>query len=258
MRVLLFGGTSEGRELALWLSGLGVSVTACAATRYGGDLLPRAEGIRPLVGRMDQGRMAEEMRRGGYDCVIDATHPYAAEATENIAGAAKETGVKILRFVRDGGDIGKDCAMAADMRGAAARCQSLEGNILLTTGSKELDAFSSPALFARCFPRVLPDVASLTRCLELGFPRRNILCMQGPFSKALNVAIIKQYDIKVLVTKITGADGGFREKLEAAEETGCKTVVIERPLRERGYAMPEIKDAIDGLIKAEGGGKGGY
>ena len=86
--------------------------------------------------------------------------------------------------------------------------QSLPGNVLLTTGSKELHHFAVPGLIDRCCPRVLPMLDSLQRCLSLGFPPAHILCMQGPFSRELNAAILRQYDIKTLVTKDTGTYGG--------------------------------------------------
>lgn len=245
MKVLLFGGTSEGRELAQWLFTRGCEVTVCVATEYGRDLLPPAKGVTPLVGRLDESQMTAEMRRGDYACVIDATHPYAADATKNIASAARSARLPMLRFVRNG-DTDGDWISAANMKQAAEICKGLTGNILLTTGSKELSAFC--ALNERCFPRVLPDMASLARCLELGYPKGNILCMQGPHSKALNIALIEQYNIQIMVTKASGTAGGFAEKLEAARETGCKAIVIGRPVREEAYTLPDLKAAIEQMI----------
>ena len=87
-------------------------------------------------------------------------------------------------------------------------------------------------------------VDSLERCLTLGFPPRNIICMQGPFSKELNVALLRQYQIKTLVTKDTGGYGGFREKAEAAQEAGCALLVVERPGAEAGLTLEEIQAEI--------------
>ena len=64
--------------------------------------------------------------------------------------------------------------------------------------------------------------------MTLGFPPKNIICMQGPFSRELNVALLRQYHIQTLVTKDTGGYGGFREKAEAAREAGCALLVVER------------------------------
>ena len=68
--------------------------------------------------------------------------------------------------------------------------------------------------------------------------------MQGPFSKELNVALLKQYHIKTLVTKDTGGYGGFREKAEAAREAGCALLVVERPRAETGLTLEECKEKL--------------
>lgn len=240
-KVLLFGGTGEGRALAEWLAAEGVPYTVCVATEYGEALLP--PGGTAHVGRMDRGEMEALMRAGGFSLVLDATHPYAAEATENIRAAAEGAGLPCLRLARRT-DGEKDALRAGTMAEAADRLADLPGNVLLTTGSKELDPFARPGLAERCYPRVLPMVGSLTRCLELGFPPKNVICMQGPFSKELNAALIKQYDIRTLVTKDTGAAGGFPEKAAAAKETGCALLVVARPREEEGLTMEEMKEEI--------------
>ena len=45
MEILLFGGTTEGRQLAEWLAEAGQKVTYCAATEYGGALVPEGAGV---------------------------------------------------------------------------------------------------------------------------------------------------------------------------------------------------------------------
>lgn len=241
MNILLFGGTAEGRELAQWLLDRHIPALVCVATEYGETLLP--SGAEAHVGRLDREEMEQLMASRPFTHVVDATHPYAVEVTANIQAAAEAAGLPRLRLVRrsDGED---GCLRAKTMAEAAELLEGLEGNILLTTGSKELDAFARPGLVERCYPRVLPVVDSLTRCLELGFPPKHIICMQGPFSKELNVALLRQYDIKTLVTKDTGGYGGFREKAEAAREAGAALLVVERPSQEAGYTLEELKELL--------------
>lgn len=237
MNVLLFGGTGEGRELAGWLLARGIPCTVCVATEYGETLLPA--GVEAHVGRMDQAGMETQMA-AGYDVVVDATHPYAAEVTQNIRAAARAAGLPCLRLLRrsEGEDL---CCKVKDMAAAAEQLTRMPGNVLLTTGSKELHHFAVPGLVERCWPRVLPMLDSLARCLDLGFPPAHILCMQGPFSRELNAALLRQYDIRVLVTKDTGGYGGFQAKAEAARETGCALLVVERPIQEEGLTLEEIQ-----------------
>ena len=233
MELLLFGGTGEGRALAEWLRDEGIPVTVCVATAYGSTLLP--PGVEAHTGRLDRAGMEALMVRRPYTCVIDATHPYAVEVTRQLQEAAQARGVPYVRLLRtsDGEDV---CHKAGSMAEAAKMLQRLPGNILLTTGSKELHHFAVPGLVERCFPRGLPMMDSLERCLSL--------CMQGPFSQALNEALIGQYSIRTLVTKDTGSYGGFREKAQAAQGTGCTLLVVERPVQETGQTLEEIQRHI--------------
>ena len=230
-----------GRALAEWMAVRGIPHTVCVATEYGETLLPAGE--KAHVGRMDSGEMEALMRAGGYSLTVDATHPYAVEVTEHIRAAAEAAGLPVLRLVRqsDGGEL---CRRAKDMAGAADMLEQMPGHVLLTTGSKELHHFARPGLAERCYPRVLPMADSLERCLTLGFPPKNIICMQGPFSRELNVALLRQYHIQTLVTKDTGGYGGFREKAEAAREAGCALLVVERPSRETGLTLEEIQKKL--------------
>ena len=108
--------------------------------------------------------------------------------------------------------------------------KSLPGNIFLTTGSKELMAYTALPDFAqRVYARVLPVEASMAACREAGLPAAHTYGMQGPFSQELNVAMLHACAGSILVTKQTGAKGGFWEKVEAAKEANCTLLVIGRP-----------------------------
>ena len=89
---------------------------------------------------------------------------------------------------------------------------------------------------------------SLNRCLSLGFPPKNIICMQGPFTKEMNMAILRQYHIQTMVTKDTGRYGGFREKADAAREAGCALLMVERPTQEAGLTMEELQNYVTGMV----------
>ena len=241
MKILLFGGTSEGRVLAQWLLERQIPFLLSVATDYGAAVLPPEVPVH--TGRLDQNAMADLMRAGNFTHVVDATHPYASAVTAAVAAASRKTGLPLVRLVRDG-NVKGDWLTAVDAEDAAQQLLSTSGNIMLTTGSKELNCFALPGLTERCFPRVLPSRESLDRCLELGFPQKQILCMQGPFSKELNLAMIHQYQIQILVTKATGSAGGFWDKAEAAREAGIDLLVIGRPLHETGLSLSDVQKKL--------------
>lgn len=226
MRVVIFSGTTEGRELSAETAAMGAETVVCVATEYGKLMQEHVPGTHTLSGRMDAGEMAKVLT--GADLCIDATHPYAREASRNIREAAKTANVPYRRLLRQESELPPDCILVDSAADAVRFLQGTEGNILLTTGAKELAAFS-PVQRQRLYPRVLPVQKSLAACEGMGIPRGNVIAMQGPFSCELNMALIHQFSIQWLVTKDGGAAGGFAEKAQAAQQTGARLVVIRRP-----------------------------
>ena len=226
MRIVLFGGTAEGRALSRELAAKGAEVTVCVATEYGREEQGEFPGVTVRTGRLEAEGMAELMR--GAALCVDATHPYAVRATANIRAAAGRAGVPYRRLLRRASPLPEGSVTAADALGAAAYLAGRKGNILLATGAKELAAFA-PLGGERLYPRVLPSAESLDACAHAGIPRRNIIAMQGPFSEELNLALIRQFSIRYLVTKDGGEAGGFGEKAAAAAAGGAALLVIRRP-----------------------------
>lgn len=239
MRLLLFGGTTEGRVLAQALSGLGHRVTVSVATELGAEELRDCAGITVRTGRLDEAQIAALV--GEFDLCVDATHPYAVEVSRNIAAACEIRGVPLRRVLRPASG-GTDCVRVENAARAAEYLAGTEGNILLTTGAKELPAFSGLEP-GRLFARVLPTHAGLEACEGLGLPHRNILALQGPFTRKMNEAMLEQYQIKWLVTKDGGAAGGFWEKAEAARAVGAGLIVIGRP-EETGVSPETLLDEL--------------
>ena len=230
-KIVIFGGTTEGRRLSRELSGRGGEIVVCVAREYGREAQGECPGVTVLTGPKDRRDMGKVLK-GAVLCV-NATHPYAVEAGANLRSACEDVSVPYVRLLRPAsGTEGARVIMSADARDAAGYLAGTAGNILLTTGAKELPCFAAldPS---RLFPRVLPARDSLSACEDLGIPRRNVIAMQGPFSRELNEALIRQFHIAYLVTKDGGQEGGFPEKARAARNTGIPLILLKRP-EERG------------------------
>lgn len=259
------------------LSRSGISAHVFTATEYGGSLVQKLPHIQVYSERLNAEEMRRFMTEEGITRVVDATHPYARLVTENIIQAAREAGVEYIRLVREEepsispdknpskkpdkqtGDepesvcdamAGKNAILrVADTAEAVAYLATTQGPVLLTTGSKDLDAFCSlPDFQSRLFVRVLPMPEVIERCFSLGFSGRQIIAMQGPFSHALNVALLEHYGCRYLVTKNTSQAGGMDEKITAALEAKVQVVLIERPVQEKGFTLEEVFDLL-GITK---------
>ena len=244
-KICIFGGTTEGRKLAEFLSGQPCDVTVCVATDYGQTLLPEAEHVSVSARRLPVGEIVSLLTEKRFDLVIDATHPYAQSITKSIASACRETGTLRWRLLRSASGVSSEHTYVETVSDAAAFLAGTEGNILLTTGSKELAKFSQlPGFSERVWARVLPMQASLDACAQAGLPASHIFAMQGPFSEAMNAAMLRTIGAQYLVTKDGGAPGGFEEKESAAKSAGARLVVIGRPPEEEGLSLSKTISAL--------------
>ena len=244
-KICVFAGTTEGRELIEFLSTQAVSVMACVATEYGETLLPSADNLTVSAKRLPVNEIVDLLRENAFHLVIDATHPYAESITGSIGSACAQTGTEYLRLLRRASPISEDAVYVSDVSSAVDFLNTTDGNILLTTGSKELAAFSALAGFAeRVYARVLPMESSLESCRCAGLKPAHIIAMQGPFSQELNEAIIRCACAKWLVTKDGGDAGGFEAKAAAARKAGARMVVIGRPPQRDGVDYSQVIEIL--------------
>ncbi len=263
-KILVFGGTTEGRAVAELLSENKVECDVCVATEYGEMVMDELPFVHVKQGRLDADEMKNLVESGDYCAVIDATHPFAVEVSQNIRNSVGEK-LPLIRFERD--TKLKDDERVVYFDDALSCAEALErtdGKVLLTTGSKELGVFCrSDTLRKRLVARVLPGLESVRLCYDAGLDGKQIIAMQGPFSERMNRAVIEEYGISVLVMKESGKTGGADEKISAAKNAGIPCYVIRRPVESTpdlvtGQSLPETESdvafctvsSMDGLCRA--------
>ncbi|MCR5107675.1 MAG: precorrin-6A reductase [Lachnospiraceae bacterium] len=257
MKVIIFSGTTEGRIAAGKLSEKGYDITVSVATKLGREAMDTElseNGADIITGRLGPVELKELLKK--FEVCIDATHPFATEITENLKKVCKEEDVHYFRLIRDkyntvsGSQKEKDSDMIQyvdDIEAAADILNDRSGNILITTGSKDLKSYECLER-NRLYVRIIPSVDGIKTCEEEGIPHKNIIAMWGPFSQKMNEAVIEQFDIKYVVTKDSGKNGGFAEKKEAAKNKDCKLLIIKRP-GEDGLSYDELVLELDELDK---------
>ena len=250
--ILIFAGTTEGRKLSESLAASGINHTLCVATEYGEIVLKENSFMTVHRGRMDEEQIREFIQNGKFEAVVDATHPYANIVTNNIKSAMEEMNIPYLRLKRELNTSQKEenVTYFETNEACAKELEEIQGNILLTIGSKELKKYCvSEDVKNRLFVRVLPGMESLSLCMEQGIKGKQIIAMQGPFTTEMNEAMIRQYGISCLITKQSGTSGGYYEKLEAAKKTGISVFVIGHPGEEAGYSFHEVCNELEKICQ---------
>ncbi|MBQ8914246.1 MAG: precorrin-6A reductase [Lachnospiraceae bacterium] len=258
--IIIFSGTTEGRTLSRLLSDNRIKHFVSVATDYGEKLCPSSPYVNIKKGRMDYNAICDFFIENKIDIVIDATHPYAKEVTKNLKNASEKLNIKYMRYVRsiqDNNGFKEEAGIKyfETAKECAEALYAVSGNILLTTGSKELSCFcEDERIKKRLIARVLPGVESIEICERNGLLGRQIIAMQGPFSYDMNLLMLKQYNISCLVTKQSGRIGGFEDKYYAALDAGVSVYIIGSPEIEEGDSLSQICEelGIDSTIKSDG------
>jgi precorrin-6A/cobalt-precorrin-6A reductase len=248
--VFMLCGTSDARELAMTLTQRGLPLLASVVTPSAAERLREAT-LATRVGRLDQGGMAALLQEGGFRVVLDGSHPFASEAHANAQAAAAALGLPYLRYERRSQSYASHPRLLVvhSYSEAARKAKELKGSVMLTTGGKTLEIFAEELLGDPDITlnvRLLPCLENMEKCLSLGIEQRNIIALQGPFSRELNEALYRQYGTTVVVTKESGAEGAVDEKVYSALDMGLYVIMITRP----ESSFREVYDSFDGIVSA--------
>lgn len=230
MNILIFAGTINGRELALALAKGGHQVHVSSASGYGDSLLAKHERLTSSFGKLTMEAMSALILKTKTHCIIDSTHPYAVEISENLIIVAKALGIRLLRYEREQAIDQEQGRHFLTMASACRYLDQQSGNVLFTTGVNDLKNIVHWMDKDRVYVRILPIESSLDLAQASGLDQNQVVAMKPPFSLEQNLAHIKAFNIKYLVTKDSGKEGHIEEKLEAVKTMGIHLVVVDRPV----------------------------
>lgn len=234
-RLLLLGGVTEALAMARQLgpqhiyslAGVGrVPTDLACQVRVGG--YGGAEGL------------AQFIRNESIDLLVDATHPYAAQMSQNAATAAQLTGVPCwaLRRAAWQAGPGDDWREVADWDELIAALAPFK-RPLFTLGREPLQHLHEIPAHQFWTLRALDDYPGNARCQVIG--------ARGPFRLEDERALFAQRDIDVLISKNSGS-GATEPKLDVARERGVPVLVLKRPdlpdVDRAFYSVEELMTAL--------------
>jgi precorrin-6A/cobalt-precorrin-6A reductase len=241
MRLLLLGGTSEGRALAARLDA-DVDVISSLAGRVPDPALP--------VGEVRIGGFGgvEGLRRwlveAAVDAVVDATHPYAATITAHAAAVCGELGLPHVVLARPAWPRGDAIGVGSDTEAANTIAAEHYSRVFLTTGRSGTAAFTDVDAWFLIRAVTAPDPDTLPRHHQLVLSR-------GPYHYDDELALLRDHRIDALVTKNSGGQM-TRPKLDAATALGVAVVMVDRPPLPDGVATVSTVDDAAAWVRSTG------
>ena len=245
--IWVIGGTKDSRIFLEKFASADKNIIVSTATEYGGKLL---EGlpVKVVSERLPLELMRGFVEKNSIKTIVDISHPYAFEVSKNAMKVAEEFSVAYYRFEREEIHIIPDrFSEFQNINDLLEYCDKLEGNILVTLGSNNIEHFSKLKNLEKFYFRILPKWDMVKKCEDNGILPKNIIAMQGPFSLNMNKAMIEQLNIKYLVTKKGGVTGGEREKIDACNEKGIEVVLLDKPQIQYSNCYRNIDDLIKNI-----------
>jgi precorrin-6A/cobalt-precorrin-6A reductase len=220
-RVLILGGTQEGRRCAQQLAG---DARFAAMLSFAGRTQSLVDpGVPYRVGGFGgvEGLVAH-LEREGYHALIDATHPFAAQMSRHADDAARRARLPLLRVECPAWSPGQGdrWTLVPDMAAAAAALGPSPRRVLLTIGRLELAAFQAAPQHDYLIRAVDP--------FEPPLPRARVVAERGPFDLESECRLLERERIELIVSKNAGTQATLA-KLEAARRFALEVVMVARP-----------------------------
>jgi precorrin-6A/cobalt-precorrin-6A reductase len=238
-KVLILGGTSDGRQLALRLRRDGrytamLSFAGRTQNLEDPGVPYRVGGFGGVAG------LVAHLQAEQYQALIDATHPFARQMSEHAVRAAELTSTPLLRieppaWVESAGDRWQ---LVADMAQAAAALGASPRRVFLSIGRLEVEAFLAA-----------PQHEYLIRAVDAfvpPLPRARVLAARGPFQPEAERALFERERIQVLVSKNAGTPATYA-KLMAARALALPVIMVERPRLPAAPAASKLQAVLDWL-----------
>jgi precorrin-6A/cobalt-precorrin-6A reductase len=236
-RLLILGGTAEAAELAARLASddrLETVTSLAGLTR-----LPNVGGGHVRRGGFGgPDGLAAFLKDGGYDALVDATHPFAAQIAAHAAEAAEKAGAPRAKLLRPAFERTPEDRFipVADINAAAAALPQ-SARVFLAAGRREVAPFAARK-----------DLWCLVRMIEPPaagdvMPAGELILGRPPADPEAEIALLTKHAIGWIVSKDSGGTAGA--KIVAARSLGLPVVLVERPPSPAGPTVATVAAAID-------------
>ena len=243
VNLLILGGTTEARQLARAIANRAIHATLSYAGRVE---RPRNSAIPHRMGGFGgiEG-LVEYINSNAITHLIDATHPFAAQMSNNAIAACAIANIPLVALTRPPWKPTPDDRWQSvpDIAAAVAELAGPPRRVFLAIGRQNLDAFTAQTQHHYVLRLVDPPVAPPP------LPHHDIIVSRGPFERAGDIDLMRTHGVDLVVAKNAGGTGAVA-KLEAARQLALPVIMIERPVLPCRYEVETIDEVFHWLDHA--------
>jgi precorrin-6A/cobalt-precorrin-6A reductase len=243
MRLLILGGTTEASALARLLAN--DARHEAILSLAGRTANPLAQPIATRVGGFGGADgLAHWLEAERIDAVIDATHPYADQISQNAVEACRRLDIPLMSIVRPAwqAEPNDRWQIAADTEAAVRALGPAPRRVFLSLGRQELHLFAAA-------PQHHYVARSVDAPAPSGLPPDLVVLQaRGPFDLDAERTLLRDRRIDIVVSKNSGGAATYA-KIAAARELGLTVIMIARPDKPTGNIVTSPQDAIARLAQ---------
>lgn len=229
MSIWIIGGTKDSTIITSAIAAVTADFFVTVTTPEARQLYD--VGCNVIVGTMNEDSMARFCYLYHISAIVDASHPFAVNVSQNAIAIARLLNIPYLRYERAKIDsLTSSSSLELDSFDTLLQGDYLlNRRVLLTVGCQVLPQFQSWQNRATLFARVLPKLKSLQMALDSGFSSDRIIALRPPITEELEKALWQQWQISLVITKASGKSGGENIKKKVAQQLGIPLITIARP-----------------------------
>jgi len=246
--ICLIGGTSESVAIAQLLTEHNFPYIITVTTPSASKLYQKIKNPQIFVGKLSDREIYQLMAQNHITRVIDATHPFAVNISQEVINICRDLAIKYIRYERLSLSIPENnlITYVSCFNYLVVDNSPLKNKrVLLTIGAKFLPLFTNYHHQATLYTRILPYADSLHQAYQSGFECDRIIALRPPINYALEKALWQMWNIEIVVTKAGGKAGGEDIKYQVAKELNIPLIVIQRPNLE----YPIVINTLDKILE---------
>jgi precorrin-6x reductase len=227
--ILVFGGTTEGKQVAAWLGNTPYTFWYSTKTQVETDLPPNG---RYRWGAFTTAALVAFCQAHRVGCLVHASHPFAEALYATVAEASQHLGLPVLRLEREYPMPHEHPLIqyVADYAEVVARLRAANlAPVLALSGVQTIGRLRDYWQHQPMYFRVLPRASSVALAAQAGLPADWLLPAWPGADVAEETALISRLGVRAVVTKESGESGFLSVKIAAALAAGVPIFVVRRP-----------------------------